>query len=60
MFKCLCGNDITLSTAESMESDGIYSGGSDRVIGSNYGIVTICESCKRELKIELSITDKNW
>ena len=60
MPKCLCGNNIMLSETKAVGFDFIYKGNSSEIIGKTFKIETTCDECKRQLTIELSITDKNW
>jgi len=60
ILECLCGKDIVLIGSEIINDEVIYAGNSNKLIGKSFSIDVVCNKCKRQLIIELSITDKNW
>jgi len=60
ILECLCGKDIVLIGSEIINDEVIYAENSNKVIGKSFSIDVICNKCKKQLTIELSISDKNW
>ena len=60
ILECLCGKSIVLIESEIINDEVIYAGNSDKLIGKSFSIEVVCSKCKRQLNIELSISDKNW